>query len=70
MAFVAGGSFPASIVPMPNQVAVQDNYIDFHDAAFSTDITKNKMLFNNVTLRLKMVPTNFSQTTSKVLNLT
>ena len=36
MAFVAGGSFPASIVPMPNQVAVQDNYIDFHDAAFST----------------------------------
>jgi hypothetical protein len=34
MAFATGGSFPASIVPMPNQVAVQDNYIDFQDAAF------------------------------------
>ena len=36
MAFVAGGSFPASITPMPNKLTVQDNYIDFHDAAFST----------------------------------
>ena len=36
MGFVTGGSFPASIVPMPNKVTVQDNYIDFHDAAFST----------------------------------
>jgi len=36
MGFVTGGSFPASIVPMPTQVAVQGNYIDFHDAAFST----------------------------------
>ena len=34
MAFVTGGSFPASITPMPNRVAVQDNYIDFQDAAF------------------------------------
>jgi hypothetical protein len=34
MAFVTGGSFPASINPMPSQVAVQDNYIDFQDAAF------------------------------------
>ena len=35
MSFVTGGSFPASIVPMPNQVAVQDNYIDFQAAGFS-----------------------------------
>jgi len=34
MSFVTGGSFPASIVPMPNKVAVQGNYIDFQDAAF------------------------------------
>ena len=34
MAFVTGGSFPASINPMPSQIAVQDNYIDFQDAAF------------------------------------
>ena len=34
MSFVTGGSFPASIVPMPNQVAVQDNYIDFQAAGF------------------------------------
>jgi len=36
MAFVANAAFPASITPMPTQVAVQGNYIDFHDAAFST----------------------------------
>jgi len=35
MSFVTGGSFPASIVPMPNQVTVQDNYIDFNDGAFN-----------------------------------
>jgi hypothetical protein len=35
MSFATGGSFPASIVPMPNQVAVQDNYIDFQKAGFS-----------------------------------
>ena len=34
MAFSTGGSFPASINPMPSQIAVQDNYIDFQDAAF------------------------------------
>ena len=36
MGFATGGSFPASIVPMPKQQAVVDNYINFHDAAFST----------------------------------
>ena len=36
MSFVTGGSFPASITPMPNQVTVQDNYIDFADANFDT----------------------------------
>ena len=35
MSFVNGGSFPASIKPMPNQVTVQDNYIDFNDGAFN-----------------------------------
>jgi hypothetical protein len=35
MSFATSGSFPASIVPMPNQVAVQDNYIDFQAAGFS-----------------------------------
>ena len=35
MAFQAGGSFPASIVPMPNQVTVQDNYLDFNNLAVS-----------------------------------
>ena len=35
MSFATGGSFPASIVPMPNQVAVQSNYIDFQAAGFS-----------------------------------
>jgi len=30
------GAFPASIVPMPKQQAVVDNYINFHDANFST----------------------------------
>ena len=35
MSFTTGGSFPASIVPMPNQVTVQDNYIDFNDGAFN-----------------------------------
>ena len=35
MSFVTGGSFPASIKPMPNQVTVQDNYIDFNDGAFN-----------------------------------
>ena len=33
MSFTVGGSFPASIVPMPNQVVVQDNYIDFNNLA-------------------------------------
>ena len=33
MSFNTGGSFPASIVPMPNQVVVQDNYIDFNNLA-------------------------------------
>ncbi len=33
MSLIAGGSFPASIVPMPNQVAVQGNYINFQDIA-------------------------------------
>ena len=36
MAFETSGSFPASIVPMPNQVTVQDNYIDFADTNFDT----------------------------------
>ena len=36
MSFDTGGSFPASIVPMPNQVTVQDNYIDFADSSFDT----------------------------------
>ncbi len=36
MSFTTGGSFPASITPMPNQVTVQDNYIDFADANFDT----------------------------------
>ena len=36
MSFVTGGSFPASITPMPNQVTVQDNYIDFADTNFDT----------------------------------
>jgi hypothetical protein len=35
MAFNVSGSFPASIVPMPKKVAVQDNYIDFQGANFS-----------------------------------
>ena len=33
MSLITGGSFPASIVPMPNQVAVQGNYINFQDIA-------------------------------------
>ena len=33
MSFNTQGSFPASIVPMPNQVVVQDNYIDFNTVA-------------------------------------
>jgi len=33
MALIPGGSFPASITPMPNQVLVQDNYINFQDIA-------------------------------------
>jgi len=33
MSFVNGGSFPASITPMPSQVTVQDNYIDFNNLA-------------------------------------
>ena len=33
MGFATGGSFPASIVPMPSQVAVVDNYIDFNNLA-------------------------------------
>ena len=36
MAFSTGGSFPASINPMPSQMVTADNYLDFHDAAFST----------------------------------
>jgi len=30
------GAFPAQITPMPKQQAVVDNYINFHDANFST----------------------------------
>ena len=33
---LSGGAFPASITPMPNKITVQDNYIDFHNTAFST----------------------------------
>jgi len=33
---LSGGAFPASIVPMPKKQIVQDNFIDFHDANFST----------------------------------
>jgi len=33
MGFATGGSFPASITPMPNKVTVQDNYIDFNNLA-------------------------------------
>ena len=32
---LSGGAFPAQITPMPNKLTVQDNYIDFHDAAFA-----------------------------------
>jgi len=35
MGFATSGSFPASIVPMPNQVTVQDNYLDFNNLAVS-----------------------------------
>ena len=35
MGFVGNNSFPASIVPMPSKVTVQDNYIDFQAAGFS-----------------------------------
>ena len=35
MSFVTGGSFPASIVPMPSQVTVQDNYLDFNNLGVS-----------------------------------
>ena len=35
MSFATGGSFPASIVPMPNQVTVQDNYLDFNNLGVS-----------------------------------
>ena len=35
MSFVTSGSFPASIVPMPNQVTVQDNYLDFNNLGVS-----------------------------------
>ncbi len=31
-----GGAYPPSITPMPKQQAVVDNYINFHDANFST----------------------------------
>ena len=34
MSFTTGGSFPASITPMPNKVTVQDNYINFQAAGF------------------------------------
>ena len=34
MGFATGGSFPASIVPMPSKVTLPGNYIDFQDAAF------------------------------------
>ena len=30
------GAFPASIQPMPDKVTLPNNYINFHDAAFST----------------------------------
>ena len=36
MSGLSGGAFPASIVPMPKKQVVQDNFIDFHDANFST----------------------------------
>jgi len=32
MGFATGGSFPASITPMPNRVTLPGNYIDFQDA--------------------------------------
>ena len=35
MSFATSGSFPASIVPMPNQVTVQDNYLDFNNLGVS-----------------------------------
>ena len=35
MSFVTSGSFPASIVPMPYQVTVQDNYPDFNNLGVS-----------------------------------
>ena len=35
MSFATGGSFPASIVPMPNQVTVADNYLDFNNLGVS-----------------------------------
>ena len=34
MGFATGGSFPASIAPMPTKVTLPGNYIDFQDAAF------------------------------------
>ncbi len=33
---LSGGAVPPSITPMPQQVTVQDNYIDFADGAFDT----------------------------------
>jgi len=33
---VGTGSFPASIKPMPQKMTLPDNYINFHDANFST----------------------------------
>ena len=35
MGFQSNNAFPASIVPMPSKVTVQDNYIDFQAAGFS-----------------------------------
>ena len=35
MGFQNNNAFPASIVPMPSKVTVQDNYIDFQAAGFS-----------------------------------
>ena len=33
---VGTGAFPASITPMPQKMTMPDNYINFHDAGFST----------------------------------
>ena len=32
MAFVSGGSFPASLIPAQKRLALNDNYLSFNDA--------------------------------------